>query len=127
VAVGTHYMYVYPVPPTSSFHMDPTERDRKLGGQVAFAFFLVGAPAALGIGFAADRVRATLLSNLQKVFFRNRTFCCCRCCTASCCCGGLVLVVVHILLYLKYIFESNLYYHFFFRSTTCIVDAFFLK
>jgi hypothetical protein len=39
----------------------------------------------------------------------------------------LVLVVVHILLYLKYIFESNLYYHFFFRSTTCIVDAFFLK
>ena len=36
--------------------MDAMERDRKLGGQVAFAFFLVGAPAALAIGVATDRV-----------------------------------------------------------------------
>ena len=34
------------------FGMDDEERDRKLGGEIAFAFFLLGAPAALGIGFA---------------------------------------------------------------------------
>ena len=39
------------------FGMSERERDRKLGGEIAFAFFLLGAPASLAIGVAADRVR----------------------------------------------------------------------
>ena len=36
----------------SEFGMSDEERDRKLGGEIAFAFFLLGAPAALAIGVA---------------------------------------------------------------------------
>jgi hypothetical protein len=32
--------------------MNNEERDRKLGGQLAFAFFLLGAPASIAIGIA---------------------------------------------------------------------------
>jgi hypothetical protein len=36
------------------FGMSPQERDEKLGGGIALAFFLIGAPAALAIGWYAD-------------------------------------------------------------------------
>ena len=39
------------------FGMSDAERDRKLGGEIAFAFFLLGAPASVLIGLAADRVK----------------------------------------------------------------------
>lgn len=39
----------------ASFGMDSTEKDVKLGGGLAAALFLVGAPATLLVGMAADR------------------------------------------------------------------------
>lgn len=38
----------------NEFDMDNDERDRKLGGDIALAFFLLGAPASLIVGFFAD-------------------------------------------------------------------------
>mmetsp|Transcript_1099 Transcript_1099/g.3271 ORF Transcript_1099/g.3271 Transcript_1099/m.3271 type:complete len:460 (+) Transcript_1099:370-1749(+) len=38
------------------FGMDADQRDEKLGGELAAGLFLLGAPATLAIGFAADRV-----------------------------------------------------------------------
>ena len=38
----------------NEFDMDNIERDRKLGGDIALAFFLLGAPASLIVGFFAD-------------------------------------------------------------------------
>jgi len=36
------------------FGMSDEERDKKLGGQIALGFFLLGAPAAIGAGYMAD-------------------------------------------------------------------------
>jgi len=36
--------------------MNDEQRDRKLGGGIAFAFFLLGAPVCVAIGLATDRV-----------------------------------------------------------------------
>ena len=41
--------------------LSPEERDYKLGGQIAFAFFLLGAPAAILIGSLADYYSRTKL------------------------------------------------------------------
>lgn len=38
------------------FGFDSDERDVKIGGEIALAFFLVGAPAAFFVGWLADRV-----------------------------------------------------------------------
>ena len=38
----------------AEFGFDPIERDQKLGGDIAFAFFLLGAPASFIIGVLAD-------------------------------------------------------------------------
>ena len=48
----------------SDLGMDAMEKDEKLGGGLAGALFLVGAPAAIGIGMAADGLarRKDLLS-----------------------------------------------------------------
>jgi MFS family permease len=44
-------------PPLSAgFGFDESERDRYLGGYVAAAFYLVGAPAALLFGYLSDTV-----------------------------------------------------------------------
>ena len=54
------------------FGMSDKERDQKLGGEIAFAFFLVGAPAALAIGVATDRVtRFVLVPFLSKTRFNK--------------------------------------------------------
>jgi MFS family permease len=44
------------------FGLDSEERDRKLGGDISLAFFLLGAPASLLVGFLADTM------NRAKVF-----------------------------------------------------------
>jgi MFS family permease len=36
------------------FGLDDEERDRKLGGDISLAFFLLGAPASFLVGFLAD-------------------------------------------------------------------------
>lgn len=36
------------------FYLDEEERDRKLGGDISLAFFLVGAPASFLVGLLAD-------------------------------------------------------------------------
>lgn len=41
----------------NEFGFDDLERDRKLGGDIALAFFVLGAPAALVIGCMADTVQ----------------------------------------------------------------------
>ena len=38
----------------AEFGFDDEERDRKLGGEIALAFFLLGAPASMVIGYLAD-------------------------------------------------------------------------
>ena len=38
----------------NEFGFDDEERDRKLGGEIALAFFLLGAPASMVIGYLAD-------------------------------------------------------------------------
>lgn len=43
------------------FGFDDEERDTKLGGHIALAFWVLGAPAALLIGVLADRVNRSLL------------------------------------------------------------------
>ena len=40
----------------ADFGFDAAERDRYLGGYIAAAFYLVGAPAALLFGWLSDRV-----------------------------------------------------------------------
>jgi hypothetical protein len=45
------------------FGFDDDERDTKLGGHIALAFWLVGAPAAIVVGILADqRKRITLFA-----------------------------------------------------------------
>lgn len=46
------------------FGFDEDERDVKLGGQIALAFFLVGAPAAFIIGWLADTVHRSPLFSI---------------------------------------------------------------
>uniref|UniRef100_A0A7S4KRF5 Major facilitator superfamily (MFS) profile domain-containing protein n=1 Tax=Guillardia theta TaxID=55529 RepID=A0A7S4KRF5_GUITH len=41
---------------SQEFSFTPQQRDEKLGGEVAFAFFLAGAPIALWIGWLADKM-----------------------------------------------------------------------
>ena len=43
------------------FGFDDEERDTKLGGHIAMAFWVLGAPAALLVGVLADRVNRSLL------------------------------------------------------------------
>ena len=43
------------------FGMDEKEKDVKLGGLLQLAFFVVGSPASLIIGYYADRVRRVRL------------------------------------------------------------------
>jgi MFS family permease len=38
----------------NEFGFDDEERDRKLGGEISLAFFLIGAPASMVIGYLAD-------------------------------------------------------------------------
>ena len=45
----------------NDLNLSPNERDYKLGGQIAFAFFLLGAPAAVLIGSMADYYPRTKL------------------------------------------------------------------
>ena len=40
----------------SEFRFDDDERDRKLGGKVAIAFFMVGLPASFVVGCLAEVV-----------------------------------------------------------------------
>lgn len=44
------------IPPPADFGFDDAQRDRMLGGWIAAAFYLVGAPAALLFGWLSDRV-----------------------------------------------------------------------
>jgi MFS family permease len=50
------------------FDMSDHERDRKLGGDIALGFFLVGAPVALLVGYMADIVKRNILFSLVVVF-----------------------------------------------------------
>lgn len=43
------------------FGFDAETRDRKLGGDISLAFFLVGAPASLVVGLLADTSDRSLL------------------------------------------------------------------
>jgi hypothetical protein len=43
------------------FGFDDDERDTKLGGHIALAFWLVGAPAAIAVGILADQRKRTTL------------------------------------------------------------------
>eukprot|EP00980_Cylindrotheca_fusiformis_P025145 scaffold13202_cov126-Cylindrotheca_fusiformis.AAC.2 len=43
------------------FGFDKDERDRKLGGDISLAFFLLGAPASFAIGCLADRADRSLI------------------------------------------------------------------
>jgi predicted MFS family arabinose efflux permease len=45
----------------ADFGLDDAEKDRVLGGALMACFFLVGAPAALVVGYLADRVRRVRL------------------------------------------------------------------
>ena len=38
----------------NEFHFTPSERDAKLGGEISLGFFIVGAPAALLVGYLTD-------------------------------------------------------------------------
>ena len=38
----------------NEFHFTPAERDAKLGGEISLGFFIVGAPAALFVGYLTD-------------------------------------------------------------------------
>ena len=38
------------------FNMTDTERDTKLGGEISLSMFIIGVPAALILGYCADRV-----------------------------------------------------------------------
>ncbi|CAB9499405.1 Major Facilitator Superfamily [Seminavis robusta] len=50
------------------FGFDDDERDTKLGGHIALAFWILGAPAALGVGILADhRNRSTLFALVVTV------------------------------------------------------------
>ena len=42
--------------PRADFGFDARQRDRMLGGWIAAAFYLVGAPAAILFGWLSDRV-----------------------------------------------------------------------
>ena len=44
------------------FNLDDEERDRKLGGDISLAFFIIGAPASFLVGLLADT------SNRAKIF-----------------------------------------------------------
>jgi MFS family permease len=50
------------------FNMSDHERDRKLGGDIALGFFLVGAPVALLVGYMADIVKRNILFSFVVVF-----------------------------------------------------------
>ncbi|KAJ1440824.1 major facilitator superfamily domain-containing protein, partial [Ochromonadaceae sp. CCMP2298] len=43
------------------FGMDDQERDEKLGGWIAFGFFIVGGPVALLVGYFTDTVNRAVL------------------------------------------------------------------
>lgn len=46
----------------ADFQMNDMERDTKLGGEIAFAFFMIGAPASLLFGYLADHPPPTVSS-----------------------------------------------------------------
>lgn len=50
------------------FHFDSHERDEKLGGYIAFGFFIVGAPVALIVGYFTDIVNRCYLFGLVVAF-----------------------------------------------------------
>lgn len=50
------------------FHMSAEERDKKLGGEVALGFFLLGAPAAIAAGYAADIMNRCRLFGVLTLF-----------------------------------------------------------
>jgi MFS family permease len=50
-----------------SFGFNDDERDRKLGGDIALAFFLLGAPASFVIGSLADHYNRVLLFTLTVI------------------------------------------------------------
>ena len=54
-------------------NLSEAERDYKLGGQIAFAFFLLGAPAAVLIGSLADYYPRTKLLRGRSCWDRVRT------------------------------------------------------
>ena len=50
------------------FGFTDDERDEKLGGEIAVAFFLLGAPAALAVGYFADRTQCRVRLLAAVVF-----------------------------------------------------------
>jgi MFS family permease len=56
------------------FGFNDEERDEKLGGNIAFGFFILGAPAALIVGYLADTVHRCRLLGLVVVFGESACF-----------------------------------------------------
>jgi len=50
------------------FNMTDTERDTKLGGEISLSMFIIGVPAALILGYYADRVNRKKLYT-ATIFF----------------------------------------------------------
>ena len=56
------------------FNMSESERDEKLGGYIAFGFFVVGGPIALLVGYFADTANRPMLFGLVVAFGESACF-----------------------------------------------------
>lgn len=57
------------------FGFSDEERDEKLGGYIAFGFFVVGGPIALLVGYFADVANRPMLFGLVVAFGESASFC----------------------------------------------------